>query len=97
MAEKVRGVGNGLFGVILGVIEIIFASFLVSFSTYFSMMTAEITKPLQYYTPPAYLGGLFGAAGSMIMFGGIYMLLHGVKRVVDQAFMAYISSKKQNQ
>ena len=94
MAEKIRGAGSGLFGVILGVIEAIFASFLISFATYFNVMTVEITKPQQYYTPPAYLGGIFGAAGSMITFGGVYMMIHAVKKIVDQAFMAYLSSKK---
>jgi uncharacterized membrane protein len=97
MAEKVRGIGVSLFGVVLGVIEMILASFIISFATYFNMMVAEVTKPTQWYTPPAYMGGLFGAAGSLIMFGGVFVLVHAIKCVVDRAFMAYIASKQQTQ
>ena len=94
MAEKARGVGVNLFGVVLGAIEMILASYIISFATYFNMMTAEITKPTQYYTPPAYMSGLFGATGSLITFGGVFVLIHAVKCVVDKAFMAYIASKQ---
>jgi hypothetical protein len=94
MAEKTRGIGNGLFGVILGAIETIFGSFIISFATYWSMMTASITSGSYYGA--SYLPGMYGVTGSMISFGGIYVLLHGIKRVVDQAFMAYLAgSKKQ--
>ena len=95
MAEKARGVGNGLFGIILGVIETIFASFLISFSTYFGMWTADITR----YSSgsQSYIGGLFGAAGFMIMFGGVYVLLHGIKRIIDHGFAAYLASKQQRE
>ncbi len=93
MAEKARGVGNGLFGIILGVIETLFASFLISFSTYFGMWTADITR----YSSESYIGGLFGAASSMIMFGGVYVLLHGIKRIIDHGFATYLSSKQQKE
>ncbi|MGB9694334.1 MAG: hypothetical protein ACPLYF_05765 [Fervidobacterium sp.] len=95
MAEKVRGIGVNLFGIVLGVIEMILASFIISFATYFNMMIAEITKPTEWYTPPAYISSLLGAAGSLIMFGGVYVLVHAIKCVVDKAFMAYIASKQQ--
>ena len=95
MAEKARGAGVGLIGVVLGVVEIIMAAFIISFGTYFNMMVAEYTKPVPpYYTPPAYLSGLLGAVNFLIMFGGIYVLVHAIKRIVDQGFMAYISTKK---
>lgn len=88
MAEKVRGIGNGLFGVILGTIETIFGSFIISFATYWSMMTASTTGGSYY---PNYLPGMYGVIGSMITFGGIYVLLHGIKRIVDNAFIAYLA------
>lgn len=90
MAEKARGVGNGLFGIILGVLETIFASFLISFSTYFGMWTADATR----YSSQSYISGIYGAATSMIMFGGVYVLLHGIKRIIDHGFAAYLASKQ---
>ena len=95
MAEKIRGVGVNVFGVILGAIEMVLASFIISFATYFNMMAADLTKPTQWYTPPAYMGGLLGATGSLIMFGGVFVFVHAIKSVVDKGFMAYISSKQQ--
>lgn len=93
MAEKARGAGVGLFGVVLGIVEVIIASFIISIGTYFSMMVSEITRASQYYTPPQYYSGLLGATSSLIMFGGIYVLIHAAKRIVDQGFMAYLSTK----
>jgi hypothetical protein len=95
MAEKARGAGVGLIGVVLGFIEIVLASFIISFATYFSMMISEITRQTQYYTPPQYYSGLLGATSSLLMFGGIYVLVHAIKRIVDQGFMAYLSTKTQ--
>lgn len=97
MAEKARGVGNGIFGMLLGAIEVIFASFFFSFATYFGVMAAEITKPTSYITYPTYYPPMLGAASSMIQFASIYVLLHGIKRIVDYGFMAYISTKKPNE
>lgn len=93
MAEKARGVGNGLFGIILGVIETIFAAFLISFATYFGMWTTDVTR----YTSQSYVSGIYGAATSMIMFGGVYVLLHGIKRIIDHGFTAYLASKQQRE
>ena len=93
MAERARGAGVSFFGVILGAVEMILGAFIISFATYFNMMVAEVTK-LPAYMMPAYIGGLLGATGSLIIFGGVFVLLHAVKRIVDQAFMIYIASKK---
>lgn len=97
MAEKARGVGNGLFGMLLGVIEVIFASFFFSFATYFGMMAASITSPQLYTVYPSFYPGLLGAASSMVQFGSIYVLLHGIKRTIDNGFIAYISTRKPNE
>jgi hypothetical protein len=94
MSEKTRGIGVSLFGIILGGIEIILAAFIVSFSTYFTMLTADVTKASYM---PAYWSGLLGATSSLVMVGGIYVLVHGVKRIVDQTFLAYISAKQKPQ
>lgn len=93
MAEKARSAGLGLFGVVLGIIEVLIAAFIMSFATYFNMMASDITKASSYYTPPLYYGGLLGAITSLIMFGGIYVLIHAIKRIVDQGFVAYLSTK----
>ena len=91
MAEKARGAGVGLIGAVLGIVEIILAAFIISFGTYFNMMVAEITK---VPGTPAYLSGLLGAVNFLIMFGGIYVMVHAIKRIVDQGLMAYVSTKK---
>jgi len=97
MAEKARDVGNGIFGMLLGIIEVIFASFFFSFATYFGMLAAEMTNPTGYSTVPSFYGGLLGAASSMILFGSIYVLLHGIKRIIDYGFIAFVSTKKPNE
>lgn len=97
MAEKAQGVGNGLFGMILGIIEVLFGSFFFSFATYFGIMAIEITKPSSYSAMPSFYSGLLGAASSMILFGSIYVLIHGIKRIIYNGFMAFLSTKKQNE
>jgi hypothetical protein len=94
MAEKARGIGNGLFGVVLGVIETILGAFIVSFSTYWSMMISGITS--SPYNP-SYLPGMYGVVGSLITFGGLYVLLHGIKRIIDSGFMTYLSGTKKQE
>jgi len=93
MAEKVRGIGNGLFGIILGIIEAIFASLIIAFAYYWNVMTSSTTSS---YSSQSYYPGMYGVIGSMITFGGLYVLIHGIKRIVDNAFLAYLAgSKKQ--
>jgi len=89
MAEKARGAGVGIIGVILGVIQIIMAAFIISFGTYFNKMISS----LGLYGLPQYFSGLLGAVNFLILFGGIYVLVHAIKRIVDQGFMAYLSTK----
>jgi len=93
MAEKARGAGVGLVGVVLGVIQIALAAFILSFGTYLSMIFSEIARS-PGLTFAQYWMGLLGAVNSFIMFGGIYVLVHAVKRIVDYGFMAYLSTKK---
>ena len=91
MAEKARGAGVGVVGVVLGVIQIIIAAFIISFGTYFNMMVSDLTRSVIFQQ---YFSGLLGAVNYLILFGGIYVLVHAIKRIVDQGFMAYISTKK---
>jgi hypothetical protein len=82
-----------LFGIILGIIETIIASFIISFATYWSVMTSTINSGYN----PGYALGMYGTIGSLITFGGIYVLLHGIKRIVDHAFMAYVAGSKRQE
>jgi len=94
MAEKARGASVSIIGMVLGCVEIIIAAFIISFATSFNLWVLQITAPTQYYTFPTYMSGLLGATASILLFGGIYVLLHAVKRIVDQGFMAYLSATK---
>jgi hypothetical protein len=91
MAEKARGIGVGIFGVILGVIEAVLASYIISFAINFNSMVNTLYGG---YYQPAYLTGLYGAASSILMFGGVYVLIHAIKRIVDYTFLTYIASKQ---
>lgn len=94
MSEKAKGVGNGIFGIILGAMETIFAAFLVTFALNFAtMVTADF--PAANYVNATYIPGLYNAAGAMILIGGLYVLIDGIKRIVDQGFATVITSKQQ--
>jgi hypothetical protein len=95
MAEKARGVTVSILGLGLGVFQLILGFLIVYFWFNFSLMIAEIVKTFGYYAPPAYLVGLLDATKLLVLFGGIYVILHAIKRIVDYAFKAYIASKQQ--
>jgi len=90
MAEKARNISRGIFGIIFGIIEIIIAVFVIYFGIHFNMMASEVAKSpyLPYYYP-----GLVAAVSYLILFGGIYLLVHAIKRIIDQVFMVYLSAK----
>ena len=90
MAEKARGISAGIFGIVLGVIEVIIASAVIYFGIYFNMMFSEVVRSPYL---PSYWIGFVGATDYMILFGGVYLLVHAIKRIVDQFFMVYLSAK----
>jgi cytochrome c-type biogenesis protein CcmE len=94
MAEKARGVTVSIFGMILGVIELLLAIFIIYVAINISILIAQVMSSFGYYAPPAYLVGLMDAAGVLILLGGIYVLVHSIKRIIDQLFMAYISLRQ---
>jgi len=94
LAEKTRMVGVSIFGVILGAVELVIASFLISMATYVNMMIAEITRTLSFPPPASYLNSILGTLGSLMMFAGIYVLFHSVKRIIDHGLMAYIAGQR---
>jgi len=93
MSEKVHTYGVALFEVILGVLQMIIAATMFSFYTFWLLMISEISRA-QYPYYPDYYAGMLGAAGSMILFLGIYVLIHAVRRIVDHGLAAYVASKK---
>lgn len=96
MSEKTRTVWGGIFGVALGMIQLIIATSIISFYIYYNMMVDELTSPTYYYEgPPGWVGGLFGSIGWMILIGGIYVLINAIKRIIDHGLAAYIASKEQ--
>lgn len=71
----------------------IVAATMFSFYTFWLIMISEISgAQYQYY--PDYFAGMLGAAGSIILFLGIYVIIHAVRRIVDHGLAAYVASKK---
>lgn len=84
----------GLMGMVLAVIQMIISVFIISFAASYNLWVSELLVPSQYYTPPQYLSGLLGATTSLALFGGIYVLVHSIKRIVDHGFQAYLGTEK---
>jgi hypothetical protein len=93
VSEKAHVYGVALFEVILGVLQMIIAATTFSLYTFWLMMISEISRT-QYSYYPDYYVGMLGAAGSIILFLGIYVLIHAVRRIVDHGLAAYVASKK---
>jgi len=81
-------------GIGLAIIQMIIAVFIISFAFSYSMWVSELLVATQYYTPPQYLSGLLNATTSLALFGGIYVLVHSIKRIVDNGFQAYLGKEK---
>lgn len=93
ISEKTHVYSVALFEVILGVLQLIIGATMLSFYTYWLMMIANIGRAAYMYSPD-YLTGMLGAGGSIILFVGIYVLIHAVRRIIDHGLAAYIASKK---
>jgi hypothetical protein len=101
MAEKAHGMTVSIFGIVLAVIELILACFIIYFAVNFSIMVSGIMYP--YYAiydrgmmvqPLGYLVGLLNATNALLLIGGIYVLVHAIKRIIDYIFKTYITSKQ---
>lgn len=89
MSEKTRVYGVALFEVILGVLQMIVAATMFSFYTFWLIMISEISGPQYQYSE--YIVGMLGAAGSIILALGIYVIIHAVRRIVDHGLTAYVA------
>jgi len=94
MAEKARGVTVSIFGIILGAIEVLLAIFIIYIAVNINIMIAQIMSSFGYYAPPGYLIAVTNATGVLILLGGVYVLVHAVKRIINHVFMGYISFKQ---
>jgi hypothetical protein len=94
MAEKARGITVNIFGIILGVLELLLAIFIIYIAINVNIMIAQVMSSFGYYAPPAYLIGLINAAGILILLGGIYVLVYAIKRIIDHMFGVFISFKQ---
>jgi hypothetical protein len=101
VAEKAHGMTVSIFSIVLAVIELILACFIIYFAVNFSIMVSAIMYP--YYPiygremmvqPLGYLVGLLNATSALLLIGGIYVLVHAIKRIVDHIFKTYISSRQ---
>ena len=101
MAEKARGITVSIFGISLAVIQVILACFIIYFAINFSIMISGIMYPTypiydkEMIGTPGYLVGLLNATSALLLFGGIYVLVHAIKRIIDNVFRTYIASKQQ--
>jgi len=101
MVEKAHSMTVSIFGIVLAVIELILACFIIYFAINFSIMISGTMSPIIYGTgqirppePARYLVSLLNATSALLLIGGIYVLIHAVKRIIDHIFKAYIASKK---
>lgn len=100
MAEKAHGMTVSVFGIVLAVIELILALFIMYFAVNFSIMISGVIMPPIYLTPAqmvqplGYLVGLLNATSALLLIGGIYVLVHAIKRIIDYIFKTYIASKQ---
>ena len=93
MSERTRTTWAGLFGVSLGIIELVLGAFIVSFAVSFSLI---IENAFLTAGAPSTTLNFFNALTGIAGFGGIYVLVHAVKRSVDNGFSAYIASKQRS-
>jgi len=95
MVEKAHGITVSVFGIALAVIELILACFIIYFSINFNTMISGILYPTYAVAMIAtYLVGLLNATSALLLIGGIYVLVHAIKRIIDYIFKAYIASKQ---
>jgi hypothetical protein len=94
MAEKARGITVSIFGIILGVFELLLAILIIYIAINVNIMIAQVLSSFGYYVPPAYLIALVNAAGILILLGGIYVLVYAIKRIIDHMFGVFTSFKK---
>lgn len=97
MAEKAHGVTVSIFGIGLAIIQVILACFIIYFAINFNIMISGITTPAydMVMSSPGYLVGLLNATSALLLIGGIYVLIHAIKRIIDYAFKTYIASRQQ--
>jgi hypothetical protein len=99
MAEKAHGMTVSIFGIALAVIELILACFIIIFAINFNIMTTGIIMPpiydMRMIGLPGYLVGLLIATSALLLLGSIYVLVHAIKRIIDNVFKTYIASKQQ--
>jgi uncharacterized membrane protein len=100
VVEKGHGLTVSAFGIVLAVFELILACFIIYFAVNFSIMISGVITPPIYLTPAqmvqplGYLVGLLNATNALLLIGGIYVLVHAIKRLIDHIFKTYIASKQ---
>jgi hypothetical protein len=99
VVEKAHNITMSVFGIVLAVIELILACVIIYFSINFNLLISGIIGYSVYGVaqmmtqPLGYLVGLLNATGALLLLGGIYVLVHAIKRLIDNIFKSYIASK----
>jgi hypothetical protein len=93
--EKAHNLTMSSFGIVLAVIELILACVIIYFSINFSIMISGLypVYPTEMMQPLGYLVALLNATRALLLLGGIYVLVHAIKRLIDNIFKVYLASK----
>jgi hypothetical protein len=98
VVEKAHNVTVSVFGITLAVWELILGGVIIYFAINFNLLISGLMSPIVYgigmLGPAGFLGALFNATSALLIVGGIYVLTHAIKRLIDNIFKSYIASKQ---
>lgn len=87
--EKIRAIAVAIIELVLGSLMAYIGFQLFNISEVWRIVIAE--TPQSPYIPE-YIIGLYNAILMIIIVGGIFSLIHGIKRIVDNVLNAWVKS-----
>jgi TRAP-type C4-dicarboxylate transport system permease small subunit len=87
--EKIRAIAVAIIELVLGSLMAYIGFQLFNISEVWRIITEEVTQ--SPYTPE-HIIGLYNAILMVIIVGGIFSLIHGIKRMVDNVLNAWVKS-----